>query len=335
MIVYKYINKPLIIKLGMHPPSDILVKTILPALRGLVTHRLHDNDYSQSKIAAIIGITQASVSMYLANNPTFHKNKMLKLGIKDQDIDRYTKTLCEDLIRGRVEAIYTLTSIWRNLLISGLLCPTHKKEASILEDCDVCMRLYGSVSADIQKDEVLREVNRAAAMVEASPLFQHVMPEVSVNIVMALPDGETEADVAAFPGRMVKIHGWVKHMLPAEFGASRHMARVLLTAMKHNPELRAAVNIKFDDKIADILSGMYLNVIHISRRDHEVSLEGDVVVSAFKTKLNSGGILVPQVVTDEGGEGLEPITYIFGRNATEAVRRTLAIAKKYVGQSSL
>ena len=124
-------------------------------------------------------------------------------------------------------------------------------------------------------------------------------------------------------------------MLPAEFGASRHMARVLLTAMKHNPELRAAVNIKFDDKIADILSSMYLNVIHISRRDHEVSLEGDVVVSAFKTKLNSGGILVPQVVTDEGGEGLEPITYIFGRNATEAVRRTLAIAKKYVGQSSL
>ncbi|MFQ6135430.1 MAG: thiamine-phosphate synthase family protein [Nitrososphaerales archaeon] len=314
----------------MHPPAELMTKHLLPALRGLVTHTLREKGYSQSRIAGLLGITQASVSLYLARKSSFYREKIRIIGVEDSDTDRYVETLFEDLIRGRVEAIYTLSSIWRNLLASGLLCPTHKKEASILEDCDVCMRLYSPIQADLQKTEVPREVERAAKMVEDSSLFQYVMPEVSVNIVMAVQGGETEADVAAFPGRMVKIHGRAKHMLPAEFGASRHMARMLLIAMRHNPELRAAINIKYDGKVADILSGMNLSVAHISSEDHEMSLEGDVVVSAFKTKLNSSGMTVLHVVTDEGGEGLEPITYIFGRNATEAAQRALKIAKRYV-----
>lgn len=313
----------------MHPPAELMTKHLLPALRGLVTHKLREIDHSQSKIAAMLGITQASVSLYLTQDPSFYRKKMREIGVEDSNTDRYVEMLFEDLIRGRVEAIYTISSIWRNLLASGLLCPTHKKEASILEDCDVCMRLYGPVQTDLQKDEVLREVKRAARIVEESLHFQYVMPEVSVNIVMAVQDGKTEADVAAFPGRIVKIHGRAKHISSAEFNASRHMARMLLTAMQRNPELRAAINIKYDDKVEDILSSMNLSFTRISSEDHRASLEGDVIVSAFKAKLNSSKVTIPPLVVDEGGEGLEPITYIFGRNATEAAQRALEIAKRY------
>jgi predicted fused transcriptional regulator/phosphomethylpyrimidine kinase/predicted transcriptional regulator len=313
----------------MLPPAELMTKYFLPALRGLITHTLSEKDFSQNKIASMLGITQASVSLYLANEPSFYRQKMQMIGINDSDVDHYVEMIFEDLLRGRVEAIYTISSIWRTILVNGVLCPTHKREASILEDCDVCMRLYSPIEGDLQKYEVIREVERATKMVEDSNLFQHIMPEVSVNIVEALKDGKTEADVAGFPGRIVKIHGRAKHTQPAEFNASRHMARMLLANMKINTNFKASMNIKYDDKVKEILSTMNLDYLLIPSEDLKPSLEGDAAVSAFKTKLSYdvGGA---QILVVEGGKGLEPITYIFGKNATEVTELALEIAEKYV-----
>ncbi|MCL4435117.1 MAG: hypothetical protein M1503_08040 [Thaumarchaeota archaeon] len=309
-----------------------MTKHLLPALRGLVTHNLDRKGYSQSRIAGLLGITQAAVSLYLTKKPGVYFEKTRELGVPDADTERYVEMLSEDVVRGRVEAIYTLSSLWRNLLAAGALCAVHRRESSILEECDVCMRLYGPVQKDVEKTEVLREVERAAKIVENSPFFPKVMPEVSVNIVMAAPEARTETDVAALPGRMVKIHGRAGHMLPAEFGISRHMARMLLTAMHSNSEIQAALNIRHDHKMDNVLQDLRLNVVRIVREDHQASLEGDIVVSAFKAKLNTSSAEPAQIIVDEGGEGLEPNTYIFGRDATEAAQLALEIAKRYAAE---
>ncbi len=329
MNIYKSFNKSFIIIVGVNPPTEIMHNTFLPAMRGLVTHKLRNLGYSQSKIAALLGITQASVSMYLNHNIIIYKEKLRTIGISDLDSDRYVGMLSEDVIRGHVEGIYTLLSIWRNILSSGLICSVHKKLDSIVEDCDVCMRLYNSIENNFEKAEVLREVERAAKIVEDSHRFQHIMPEVSVNIVMAIQNAQTEDDVAAFPGRIIKVHGQAKHILPAEFGVSRHTARMLLTATQYNSELRAAINIKYDKKIKDILSNMELNIIDISSNKYKVNLKGDVVVTAFKISLAANQNLLFNVVVDTGGKGLEPITYIFGKNATETAEIVLSIANNY------
>ncbi len=313
----------------MNPPSQIMTEHLLPTLRGLVAHNLNEKGYSQSRIARMLAITQASVSLYLTHDSFFYKQKMRALCIEDSDTERYVKTLVEDLKRSRVEAIHTLLCIWRNLLASGLICSIHKKEASILEDCDVCMRIYRPIHKNLKQNEVLSEVERAAKIIEDSYKFQSVIPAVSVNIVMALQGAKTDIDVAAFPGRIMKIHGRAKHTLPAEFGSSHHMARMVLSAMGYNPDLRAAINIKYDDEVADIIDRMKLNVVHISNKDHK-SIEGDVVVSAFQDRLSKSDVTVPQVVIDEGGKGLEPITYIFGKTATEVANLALEIAKQHM-----
>lgn len=313
----------------MNPPDEILLKTFLPAIRGSVTLNLRDHGHSQSRIASLLGITQASVSMYLNHDKIFYQKKMRSLGITDNDSDRYVEMLSEDVIRGQVESIYTVLSIWRNILASGLLCPIHKKIASIVEDCDVCMRFYSSVEHNFQKTEVLREVERAAKILESSQYFQYIMPEVSINIAMAVQNAKTEADIAAFPGRIIKVHSQAKHFFPAEFGVSRHTARMLLITIQNNPELKAAINIKYDKKINEILLKMNLNIINISSNKHDTYLEGDMVVAAFKMKLASNKQNYFNTVVDSGGKGLEPITYLFGKNATEAAEIVLEIANNY------
>ncbi len=313
----------------MQPPSELMTKYLLPALRGLLTRRLYEKGYSQSRIASLLGITQASVSIYLSSQPAVYIEKTRELGISDEETNRYVEMLSEDVVRGKVEAIYTLSSLWRNLLAAGTICPIHRQESTILEECDVCMRLYSPAQTDVRKTEVLREVERAAMIVKDSTFFSAIMPEVSVNIVQATSEATTETNVAALPGRMVKIHGRADHILPAEFGVSRHMARMLLVAMRSNSEIRAAINVRYDRHIDTILSDLHLDVIRISGEDHQASLEGDTVVSAFKAKINTSTIQATAIVVDEGGKGLEPNTYIFGRSASEAAQRALEIAKRY------
>jgi predicted fused transcriptional regulator/phosphomethylpyrimidine kinase/predicted transcriptional regulator len=303
-----------------------MVKTFLPSIRGLISHKLHTIGYSQSKIAFLLGVTQASVSMYLEKDSSIFRTKITDLGIREFDLNSYEKMLTEDITRGRIKALYTLSSIWRNILSKGIICSVHKKESSIFEDCDVCMQLYGSSQINHERSEVIREIERAAEIIEDSNNFHLVMPEVSSNIVMAIQHGKTEADVAAFPGRMVKIHGSVKHRYPAEFGASQHMSRMLLAAIQHNNEFLAAINIKYDSNIGDFLSRMNRLIIFISSKEQKTGKKGDLIVSAFKLKLNSSKLNISNYYVAEGSEGLEPITYIFGRNAIEVTKMALEIA---------
>jgi predicted transcriptional regulator len=43
----------------------MMVESFLPAMRMLVTRRLREEGFSQGKIASLLGLTQASVSLYL------------------------------------------------------------------------------------------------------------------------------------------------------------------------------------------------------------------------------------------------------------------------------
>jgi len=312
----------------MHPPSELMTKTLLPAVRGLIAHSLNGKGMSQSRIAKMLGVTQASVSLYLSKASSVYMEKLMGLGVSETDAERLVHMLCEDLLRSSVEAIYTLSSMWRNLLVSGAVCRLHRDEASITEECDVCMRLYGAAEVGLERSKVIRELEAAVRMIEASPHFHQVMPEVSVNIVMAVEGGRSEADVAAFPGRIVKVRDRARHIQPPEFGASRHMARMLLIAMERNSNFRAAINVKYDEKVSRLLSELGFKYIKIPRSEHKPSLEGDIVVSAFRCVLNRG-VQLREVVVDEGGEGLEPVTYIFGRSAVDVAELSLKIASKY------
>jgi predicted fused transcriptional regulator/phosphomethylpyrimidine kinase/predicted transcriptional regulator len=313
-------------KINLNHPSEIMVKIFLPSIRGLISHKLHAIGYSQSKIAFLLGVTQASVSMYLEKDSSIFKAKIYDLGIQESDLNSYEKMLTEDITRGRIKALYTLSSIWHNILSRGIICSAHRKESSIFEDCDVCMQVYDLPQINYEKSKVIREIERAAELIENSYNFHLVMPEVSSNIVMAVQLGKTEADVAAFPGRMVKIRGRVKHRYPAEFGASQHMSRMLLAAIHHNPESLAAINIKYDSNIKDFLSRKNSVITFIQSKKQKITKKDDLTVSAFKSKLDSAKMNTSNYYVDEGGEGLEPITYIFGRNATEVTKMALEIA---------
>ena len=70
------------------------------------------------------------------------------------------------------------------------------------------------------------------------------MPAVGMNIATCLPDAEAVGEVAAYPGRMTLVDGVLRRHETPEFGASNHLANMLLQAKSADSEKTAILNLR-------------------------------------------------------------------------------------------
>ncbi len=304
-----------------------MVETFLPAMRAMVARKLHGEGLSQSRIAGFLGITQASVSLYLSRDQVVHVQSLLDLGISAEEADRYASLLSEDLKRNPVYAVSTLYSIWNGLLGRGSMCSAHRSEYPFLAQCEMCMRTFGANQT--QSSEAIDLVSKAVAMIESSSIFVHVMPEVSVNIAYAHGEASTVGDVVAIPGRIVKVHDKARSFMKPEFGASTHLARVLLEARTRMNEYRAAINLRYDEKMGRVLKKLRLRALTVGGR---YSRAADPVVEAVTLQLKESRQPFDAIV-DSGGSRIEPSLYLFAANPVEVSKLALKMARLYSGVS--
>ncbi|MDG6956534.1 MAG: hypothetical protein JRM74_04085 [Nitrososphaerota archaeon] len=305
----------------MQPPDELMSDLFLPAMRQLVALRLRSQGLSQSRIAQLLGTTQASVSVYLSSAPAKAYSALSRLSVSRADADLYSARLASAVSRGAKEGVGALSAVWTGILGGGAACGAHRALYPSLADCDVCIRAYGGQAG--AKAQAVSDVSEAVRLLEASPSFVSVMPQVSVNIACAAGDAASPSDVVAIPGRIVKVRGRAKAMLTPEAGASVHMARVLLLAREVRPEFRACINLRYDGKIAAELKKMGLRVLSVGARPRPAS--DDSTVDALRRRLESSPGRFDAVV-DEGGSGIEPNLYLFAAGAQEVAALAVKLA---------
>ena len=308
----------------MQPPDEMMSQFFLPAMRQLVAIRLRSQGLSQSRIAQLLGTTQASVSMYLSSGSAKADSALSRFSVSKADADLYSARLTSAVSSGAAEGVGTLASIWTGILGSGAACGAHRALYPGLADCDVCVRAYGGQAG--AKARAVTDVSEAVRMLESAASFVSVMPEVSVNLALAAGEATSPSDVVAIPGRIVKVRGRAKAMLPPEAGASAHMARVLLLARAVRPEFRACINLRYDDKVASVLKRLGLRVLSVGGRSR-ASTE-DPTVEALRRRLERSPDRFDAVV-DEGGSGIEPNLYLFASGAREVASLALKLAASY------
>ncbi len=96
---------------------------------------------------------------------------------------------------------------------------------------------------DVERREVLIDLEKAVRIFTSNEKSHILIPEVRTNIGYALTNPSGIQDVAAIPGRITVAFGKAVYCLPPAFGASDHIARVILTAMKYDKSIRSAMNI--------------------------------------------------------------------------------------------
>jgi predicted fused transcriptional regulator/phosphomethylpyrimidine kinase/predicted transcriptional regulator len=324
----------------------------LPNMRGVVAHELRGQGESQSKIANMLGITQARVSNYLSKRKSVYESELSKrFGIQESEIEGFGKALSEDLRRSQVDGIFTLYSIWKNMLFNGDVCMIHQKESQVSRECSVCMDLHrqsGSLPSDTgatidEESGILHNISGALSEVQNSPNFPLIMPEVSVNIAMCKTNPKSKRDVAAIPGRINKIHGRAKAFVVPEFGSSNHMSNVLILFHSKFEYVRSAINFRYDNLIDDALTSLGIKKVFTKPRlprnlprAETWSMESpDEIILERLTKLEIPRDVITNrfafSIIDKGSEGLEPMTYLIGKNATEVTEASLRVADLYAG----
>jgi hydroxymethylpyrimidine/phosphomethylpyrimidine kinase len=173
---------------------------------------------------------------------------------------------------------------------------------------------------------ILAELNHALDFLIHKRLGS-MIPEVRSNLGYALPGALEYQEVAGFPGRISQVDDSVFAFRPAEFGASRHIARVILAAMKHKSELRSAMNIRFNRDILAACQKLGLQITSFDRSQEPKDvkeLEGSTLEWGTRTALE-GMIALPDLVYDEGDVGKEPMIRILGKNPMEVVEKVYRI----------
>ena len=173
--------------------------------------------------------------------------------------------------------------------------------------------------------EVLDETGRAVEMLTGCESFAKLIPEVACNIAMAIPDACDVQDVAAVSGRIAKLKGKAVNVGCVEFGASSHVARIILAAMQFNKNIRASVNIKYSMDVLEVCKKLDLTISSFDRADEpEKTSTMDWGVTHAIKEYGS----VPDIISDVGGIGKEPMIRVLGSGALDVAKTAVRIAKE-------
>ncbi len=264
--------------------------------------------FAQREIASRLGVSQAAVSGYLSGErggeERFAEHPRMQATVE---------RIAEGFETGRMddyEALAELLELVRDFEDRGPICALHEEEMPALEGmgCDLCVR--GRDRAVQAEREVLSNVRRAVRTFANAPGVAAHVPNVGTNVAMTLPQAAEETDVAAVPGRIHAMRDGVNVPANPEFGASHHVATTLLAATAADPSIRGGVNLATSDALLAAVPEPF----EVAAFDADYEDRRARLASLFE----SG---VPQVLYHEGAFGIEPITYVLGGSAVEAVAR--------------
>ncbi len=185
---------------------------------------------------------------------------------------------------------------------------------------------YAPFGREQEKHQVLEALRTSQVRLQEARLG-HLVPEVQSNLGYALPCAETHAHVAAFPGRLVRLRDKIVSVSSPAFGASRHIATVILTAMRHDPAFRSAINIRFSQALIRHCHDMGWKVSSFDRAHEPTDVkkrEGGTLEWGTEMVLSKEST-IPDIIFDRGDVGKEPMIRVLGRNPHEVVDKVLLL----------
>jgi hydroxymethylpyrimidine/phosphomethylpyrimidine kinase len=185
---------------------------------------------------------------------------------------------------------------------------------------------FAPFARNLEKYRVLEALKASFARLQGAPVGD-LIPEVQSNLGYALPFAETHGDVAAFPGRLVRLGNGVVSVSGPAFGGSRHIGTIILTAMRHDPEVRSAMNIRFSEGRIQQCEAFGWKVGSFDRREEPefIKQQEGRSLEWGTDKVLSEEAALPDIIFDRGDVGKEPMIRVLGKNPDEVVDKVLRL----------
>ncbi|MDH3365696.1 MAG: bifunctional hydroxymethylpyrimidine kinase/phosphomethylpyrimidine kinase [Thermoplasmata archaeon] len=184
-----------------------------------------------------------------------------------------------------------------------------------------CANPLSLLRQEAMKAGMLVELDKAVA--ELQPLMDsRLLPEVGSNMGYAVIGALEPQDVAAFTGRITRVGDHAEVSGCARFGASKHVARIVLAASAKDPSVRCALNIKYSARTVRACREAGLIVASFDR-SHEPRGASSMTWGVTYAIKRQGR--VPDVIFDRGGQGKEPMIRLLAGTPAEVVEKLRSI----------
>nr|WP_282594509.1 thiamine-phosphate synthase family protein [Halomarina salina] len=275
----------------------------------MLAEDLRERGLTQSEVAALLGISQSAVSKY-AHGDVERNERVLA----DQRVQSLVERLGEGLAAEAMTPVQALAEaevLVRQLERGDLLATLHEEAMPGLAAYEGEFSIHDADSDLRAAERALSSVRRGLRVLENTSGFAGLIPAVGSNLVMCLPDADGIDDVAGVPGRILDVKGRATVPGDPEFGVSEHVARVLLAARAGGSDARAALNVRYDERVLDGLDAQGLTAVEF---DPEAPLE-DAIDGAL------GDDPDVDALYQAGAFGIEPVVYVLAGDAATAAER--------------
>lgn len=156
------------------------------------------------------------------------------------------------------------------------------------------------------------------------------IPECQTNFVYSKPHPRTTKDVLGVRGRIVRAGSRVVMAGRIEYGGSKHVSTALISASKKFPQVRSAMNIRYNDAAIRILKDEGMNVLHYNR-DLEPSKtkSGGSTIRWGVSEAVAHSESSPDAICHSGDYGKEPMIIIFGTSPEDVLAKIKKIRARH------
>jgi len=176
------------------------------------------------------------------------------------------------------------------------------------------------------KADVLAQLDKAGRRISSMANFASLVPEVRMNLAIALPFADDEKSVAAFTGGIVSTRsGDVDIAGYPQFGASVQVAKGLVAARRVCGDIRCMINLRQSRSVLDSLEKVSVVTAwgdEENKPPYIINSDGVweewVVYEAMKNHPAPESV---RAVCDKGGPGREPLVRLFAENCADLMAK--------------
>jgi len=148
-----------------------------------------------------------------------------------------------------------------------------------------------------------------------------IIPECQTNFVFSKNKPKNIKNVLGISGRLVKSGNNVIQAGDLVFGGSQHVATALIEVSKKFPEIRSAINIKYEPKLITKAKKRKMSVLTYNRKKESKNSklkENSSISWGVSSCLKSE---MPDIIYHKGDLGKEPMIIVFGNTPTEVIKK--------------
>ena len=190
-------------------------------------------------------------------------------------------------------------------------------------------KAYGkgiSITQISKSDQIISDLFDSISKFSVIPKIYEKIPECQTNFVFSKVKPKNIKDIVGVSGRIVRSDKKVIVAGELRYGASKHVATAVLEMNKKFPEIRSAINIKFEKSMIKKMENKQFIIAFYDRTKEpgRNKSKGSSIEWGIKNAIKNNEE-PPDVIFHEGDFGKEPMTIIFGKTPLDVIYKVRKI----------